>query len=169
MSLKNNLIWFRGYKMFSHLPTHLHMLKPLIGGNLWTVLLSYAIQTSCHKIIIYCKFSLLHVQGNYYLVQILSALVGYMHWHVNTLQVKDATQRTLRSQVCFVFIFRLMSTLKLVWFVIFVLKNLDSTRIMVAAVVRCLLLRTRDCSSRRRISEHCNKGSDIDHYVLTCT
>jgi hypothetical protein len=29
------------------------------------------------------------------------------------------------------------------------------------------LLRTRDCSSRRRISEHYSKGSDIDHYVLT--
>jgi hypothetical protein len=65
--------------MFGHLPTNLHMLKPLIRGNLCTVLLSYAIQNSCNKIIIYCKFALLRVRGKYYLVQILSALVGYMH------------------------------------------------------------------------------------------
>jgi len=73
------------------------------------------------------------------------------------LQLEDSKISSLLG-----FHFRLMSTLKLVWFVIFVLKNLDSTRIMVDAVVRCLLLRTRDCSSRRRISEHYNKGSDID-------
>uniref|UniRef100_A0A0A9D6A7 DNA-directed RNA polymerase n=1 Tax=Arundo donax TaxID=35708 RepID=A0A0A9D6A7_ARUDO len=53
---------------------------------------------------------------------------------------------------------RLMSTPKLVWFVISVLKNFGSIRIMGAAVVHCLLLKTRGCSLRRCISEHCNKG-----------
>lgn len=96
-------------------------------------------------------------------------VVGY-HRQETLHIIKGAVQWTLiRSLICLVFIFRLMSTLKLVWFVISVLKNFDSTRIMGAAVVHCLLLRAKGCLSRRRISKPCNKGSDIDQHVLAST